>query len=513
MNAILIALSLTACSDNNLDDLGDASSTPPGEVEPGTLRIDVHPAADALDLLAQSFVMAPETYEDQQIRHQLSAAVAISGTLLAESMQGLGVAASSLGPLDAVVLASRSGLIQGGGSKTDAEGSFSFLLPGRQPYSISIVPQDPTLSPLLLLASEAVEDGLVLDQTLSSGAPVYGRVTDAAGLELGNVSLRVSRADVELQSATFTTSSNGWFVARVEPGYDYWIETVGDALAEGGPIPSVKVPFFVDDLTGAEVNLDLGNRTAVEIRGRVLHPQGEKRFEFGPHVRATSGPLATGTLVVEIDAQSDGRFELPLLPGDWTLEVWPSSDLLEYTPWVHSATVKSSLDIGDIKFLSPTELSGTLTDASGNPATGVTVTALEVGYGEYSFSATTDRDGVYAMRVPRTEVRLQAVPPTPAAGAYFHQVLDLRQADLTLDHPLTLVPGSEVRGVAMLDDAPVPFAMIEVYDHAEGWLLARSMTDATGAYNVRVDLPSGSLLEDADTAGDTGSDTGLDTGS
>lgn len=518
MNALLLSALLAGCTGSFENTFKD--SAPEDEpIPPGTLRIDMRPASDALELLPQSFLLAPGTYEGVEVAHELSASSTIFGIFNAESMQGLGAAAASAsGPLDAVIRAGRTGLLQGGAANTDAEGSVSFTVPGNQAYSVEIIPNDPARSPMIVLANSAVDGDLDLTQTVEAGAPVYGRVTDAAGTRLADTTLRLRRTDLDVASATFTTDKNGWFIARVEPGYEYALATVGDGDAVGGPIASVEQVFTVEGADGAEVNLDVGERDSFVLSARAVDAGGDPIPN--PHVRATSTSLETGSLVLEFEAQSDGKITLELLPGTWTIEVWPSTEQAELTPWVATFTVTVSDDvddgddIGDITLNPPTRMSGTVTRPNGAGAEGVSVTAREVGFGGYSFSATTDSEGNYSLDVPRTPLMVQAIPAIAASGAYSNEALDLTSAASTEGFDIPLVTGLLLTGVATLNGEPVPFALVEIYDHAEEVLLARTLTDADGAYTVRIDLPESEadLEGSEDTGEDTGADTGGDTG-
>ncbi|MSQ00681.1 MAG: hypothetical protein EXR71_02180 [Myxococcales bacterium] len=497
-----VAILLGACSsDGSLKSLTDA--TPEDAIAPGTLRVDVRPGADELALLPQSFLLKPGTYEDVVVDHELHGTVVVSGTLTAEIMQGFAVASSDQRPLDGLVRASRAGLLQGGAAETDAEGAFSFSLPGSQPYALEIIPNDATTSPLVYVSSQPVDQGLQLAETvIGMGAPVYGRVTDADGNRVPRAALHIRRADVDARSATFTTDEQGWYVARVEPGYSYVIETEGGNGGDALPYPVVAAEFLVEDKQGAAVNLDVGVRSAVTVQGRFTDPEGNDLHS--PRVRATSSALATGSLVVEKAGDSDGRVILDLLPGTWTLEVWPVIEEAGLTPWVlRDYAIDAPEDLGRQALAAAVVLSGTIFDANGDALPGATVTATELGAGGYNYSTTSGADGGYELTVPRTALRLQAVPSSSDSGAYAHTAVDLSDAGSDAEADLDLMPGTVLSGVALLDGAPVPFALVDVYDHAQGLLLGTTVTDADGAYKVRVDVRDVETADEGDD-GDTG---------
>lgn len=523
MSALLV--SLLACGNFSPDNsLAGDMPMDSDDIPPGTLKIDIRPAASESGLLPQSFILAPGSYEDVELGHTMSPTATIRGTLLATTVQGWSSAAASATlPLQAVVRATHGNLLQGGVATTDETGSLDLPVPANQMYALEILPASATESPFVylvdqnVLADNSAGVGLDLSTTLSAGAPVYGRVTDSASENVALASLHLCRADVPVCSATFTTDKNGWFVARVDPGYDYVLVTEGEVRAEKDvslAIPEIAVPFTVEagDVSGVEVDVNVGDRTTQRVSMRVQTDDGSPaRY---PHVRATSESLATGALVVEREGQDDGQVVLDLPAGTWTLEVWPNDaddpDVVaraDATPWVvEGLRIGADVDLPKVTLQAPTVLSGVVHVPSGKRAAGVTVTAVEAGFGEFTFSTVTDDDGKWSMSVPRTDVRLTAVPLTSADGAYTHASLSLADAGETTEVELDLVEGTPVTGVVTSQDGPVAFALVELYDYAADVLLARALTDADGAYSVRVDLPESD-------PGDTGADTGTqDTG-
>ncbi len=497
---------LVACgAENDLE--ADRRATAEDGIAPGTLRVDTRPSADDLALLPQSFLLSPGWYEGVDVFHELHGTVVVSGTLTAEIMQGFAVA-SGVRPLDGLVRARRDGLLQGGAAQTGADGAFSFSLPGSQPYALELIPADPTMSPLAYFGELLIDQGLQLNSVIAMGAPVYGRVTDAEGNRLAKARLHIRRADVDARSSTFTTDDQGWYLARVEPGYSYVIETEGGTDADARPYPVVAAEFTVENGEGAEVNLDVGVRSVVVTLDADFTDADGAELRT-PQVRATSSALETGSLVVEKTGDSDGHVVLNMLPGTWTIEVWPAIGQAGLTPWVlRDYVVEADEYLGRLALSSPTTLAGTIFDANGSPLAGTTVTATELGAGGYNYSTTSDSKGAYELAVPRTTLRLQAVPSSPDAGAYAHTAVDLTDAGAHETADLDLLPGTVLSGVASLDGDPVPFALIDVYDHVQGLLLGTTVTDGDGAYTVRVDVRDVEAATDADDA-DTGEeDTG-----
>jgi hypothetical protein len=326
--------------------------------------------------------------------------------------------------------------------------------------------------------------------------------------------LHIRRTDVDVQSATFLTDDQGWFVARVAPGYSYAVETEGVVRSDAA-IPSVSAEFTLEagDTDGVEVNLDVGDRVTRTVKLDVLDPEGEGLLH--PHVRAVSQSIPVGSLTTEVGGQTDGQVTINLVPGTWTVEVWPSDDAddnkpedhTNLTPWTETLVVPGGVDAdynaGSITLDAPTRLSGTVLGAGGAPAAGATLSVTEVGFGGFTFTAVTDAEGRYSVSVPRMPLELAVLPSAAEDGAFFHASIDLSDAAADTTQDVTLVAGTELKGEAQSAGQPVPFALVEVYDYAREVLLARTITDESGSYSVRIDLPE---TDDGQGGGDA--DTG-----
>ena len=499
MLAMLLLLGNTGCGAGT--DFGfDGAEVPEGDaIAPGTLRVDLQPSGEDLTLLPQSFPLAPGTYGDGLVNtHTVEAGASISGILTATTMRGWGSAPSAEGPLDAVIRAERTGLVQGGAGQTDETGFVSFLVPSNQPYSVQIAPRDATASPMVLLANEIVDpaSGLDLTRVIDAGAPVYGRVVDSEGVALAGVPLHMLRTDLDVRSGTFTTDTNGWFVARAQPGYSYALETEGFSDPQDGAIPTLSLPFVVEDANGAEVEVNVGDRTTVPFTADVVDADGKAVSQ--PHVRATSESLTTGSLVVEDSGTGSGVIQLNLLPGTWTIEVWPDGAGETSTPWsasglvIGEGTPRRTIELGSAR-----KLKGTITTATGDAAAGVSVTVEQLGFGGSTYSTVTGDDGSYSLSVPRSPSLLLAFPPAAESGAYTHQYLDLAGDDADASGDLELVEGTTLQGLAVTaDGTPVPNAVVNVYDYARELLLARAITGSDGSYTVRVDVPAAEEITD-----------------
>ena len=501
-------LLFAACADFKLGGNTDARAALEN-VEPGTLRLDVSPADDALGLLPQSFILAPDDYRAaKQIEHALSATVIVEGQLSAEVLQGWVAASSSSGPLSALVSAERPGLSQGGAVTTDEEGRFRLALPGAQPYNITVKPVDSTQTPLVVYENLGVGTGLTIEDVISGGAPRYGRVTADGDAPAGGVALHLVRTDTGSRSATFYSDINGWYLARVEAGQAYELVVEGTTEPKEGPIPTQNLPVTVEDAEGAQFDVGVGARVAVSVNliaERDAERDADRRVP-NPRARATSESLDLGSLVVEFEGQDNGVLTLTLTPGTWTVEILPGDSPSEavpaLSPYVYEGLeVKKDRNLGTVTLKDPVRLTGVVRDATDDhaPAAGVAVTAIATGYGGYASTTLTDSDGRYALEVPRTTLRIEATPAQPDMGAYTFDWTDTSDGSVSLD--IDLPSGTSLSGILLSDGTPVPYAEVLVYDHAEGLLVARTLTGADGTYSVRVDVDADG---GTDTAGDTG---------
>lgn len=501
-----LLLMTLGCADFNLD--GAKFGGPlEGEVEPGTLRLDISPSDDALGLLPQSLILAPSDYLDVEapLANELSSTVWVEGVLTAEVLQGWTASSSASGPLAATVSAERPSLRQGGAVATDEEGTFSLALPGSQPYTLTITPAEATATPLLAFANRNVGEGVRIDEDVAPGAPLYGRVTDDNGARVGGVAMHLVRLDTGGRTSTFESDASGWYVARVEPGFAYELVVEGSTEAVGGPIPTLTLPIEVEDEEGAQLDVGVGSRRSFSVELTAADADGNRLSH--PRARATSEALPLGSLQVEFEGQGDGLLNLSLPEGTWTIEVIPSDSPSDSEPTlspfvVSGLAVTEDQKLGVVTLAAPALLQGVVRDATEEHAVaaGVAVSAVSEGFGGYTFTTITDEDGRYELSVPRTDLRVEATPGRASLGAYTREWVDVSADRETLDFDLPA--GTALSGILTAEGQVVPYAQVLVYDHVAGLLLARTLSDADGHYSVNVELPE--TDDESDTAGDTG---------
>jgi hypothetical protein len=139
---------------------------------------------------------------------------------------------------------------------------------------------------------------------------------------------------------------------------------------------------------------------------------------------------------------------------------------------------------------------------------GVTVTATQTAFGGYSYTGVTAGDGSYNLKIPSGNYLLNFTPPDPSSWA-----ITSAEQSTGSTQTFSLAAGSEVQGQLLGSGDILPFAVVEIHSAADGRLLARSLSDASGNFFVRIDLADEEQdtgAEDADSgdSGDTGADSG-----
>jgi hypothetical protein len=483
----LVFLALAACSNDAGMAERDADTGWQGDsadIAVGGLRIDVSPPAGVGEpaLLPQSHL---EPGPSEGLRLDLFRTVVWSGTLTAEVVRGWSGAAevpTTEEPLAATLNASVSETRLGGSVQSDDAGAFVLELPAYDDlYDLTIVPIDADLAPFHW-EQRLFDDDRTDDLELSPGMPVYGRVTDATGVGIPRVAMRVVRTDValgEVASAYFETDETGWYVARVEEAGSYAVEVLGGETGGAGSrvVPTLREEVLVDDPSdGASVDVELGVLEDAVADGSVFDAAGDE--VDGVKLRFTSETLdgANGSLVVETETD-DGRWIADLLPGRWTVEAIPPYDMLASPVSTTVEISAGSNAIEDLFLEPPSQITGTI-DA---PA-GTTIQAKQR-FGDHNvYPGTVDQQGNFLMDLPAGDYLVTFEPPSGSlAGAItYAQIATGEEVSLTLE------PGEPLSGVVAFDDVGVAYAVLRVYDRDTGVLVGRSITDETGGFSLLV---------------------------
>lgn len=496
---VIVALVLSACSSG-----AEMATREDAEVAPGTLRLDVYPPTADLSasLLPQSHLVETDAYVDHRI--SLYRSVSWQGTLRAEQAAGWNGAVeipTTDSPIEATVTArargatasAAGGFLLGGSVRSDAEsGGFILDVPAYPDavWDVAFVPTDGAAAPFHVERDVTFAEGLAEDVLLPLGAPVYGRVTDGERNGLSAAPLRLHGRDesAPVEGAPFAADATGWFVARVTQTGVYAVEVQGGPTQAGGPlVPTVSVEVVVEDVeSGAELSVGVGSLRETTVEGEAVGPDG--RPVRGASVTLESVALegGVGTLRRTATANEEGRFFVDVLAGTYDMTVTaPYEDVLSPVS-VASVDAADDVDVGLVRLGDPVRLRGLVFDTAGVPVPGVVVTATQDGYDGFVYSASTDASGAYDVSVPDGAYTVGFTPPdTEVAGA--PTTLSLVAGEETA---VMLEEGAVLSGQVTYGSTGVSYALVEVYDAATGVLVARGLTDASGAYDLRVPAPS-----------------------
>ncbi len=471
------------------------------------LRVDVSPSANS-GLLPQTRIYPPSAFESS-LSFRLAPTVTLEGKLSgAYTRPWSADAPSEVAPLDAVMtLAMDQSLAYGVTiTKAEEEGAFRISVPQANNYSLAVVPARAESAPVLVESLNLLENSQ-LNLELPVGYPIYGLVTDGAGRPLADapLSLRAVGTPVPVTSATFTTDSRGWYLARVA-SFGQWELVTASGSVEGRSyvIPEVSAVATVESEAGAQLNLAVGDIAATGVIGKVVDADGQAIGDAKVHIRSRNLVGSDGSFDTEVNTSSDGTFFLEALAGSYELEVVAPFERLD-SPIVRDLSLEPGIiDLGRLELGPSVTLEGQV--VGDGPVEGVQITATQVGLQGFSYSGTTDADGRYAIAVPGGSYSLLISPATPENWA------SMRSHQTTAERPLTqLVEGELLTGQVSFEDIGQAFSLVELKATPGGGLLARTLTDDEGNFQFRVVLPEAGE-EDSGDSGDTGSDTGADTG-
>jgi Protein of unknown function (DUF1416) len=507
---ILLAMLVACGGSDKAWETADTGRMPESPMQ-RDLRMDVSPSAGS-GLLPQTRIYPPSAFESL-LSFQLAPTVTLEGSLSgAYTRPWSADAPSEVAPLDAVMtLAMEQSLSYGVAlTKAEEEGVFRISVPQGNNYTLAVVPARAESAPVLVESLNLLEDS-ELNLELPVGYPIYGLVTDGAGRPLADapLSLRAVGTPVPVTSATFTTDSRGWYLARVA-SYGEWELVTASGSVEGRSyvIPEVSAVALVESEQGAQLNLAVGDIAATGVIGKVVDADGQAVSDAKVRIRSRSLVGSDGRFDTEVNTSSDGTFFLEALAGSYSLEVVAPYERLD-SPILQDLTLEPGvIDLGRLQMAAPALLEGQV--VGDGPEAGVQVTATQVGLQGFSYSGTTDDNGRYAIPVPAGSYSLLINPATPDQWA------SMRRQQTTEDRPLTqLVEGSLLTGQVLFGEVGQAYSLVELKATPGGGLLARTVTDDNGNFQFRVLLPETGEGDSGDTgsdSGDSGSDSGADSG-
>ena len=504
---LLIAMLVGCAGTDKAWDASDTSMRPESAMQ-RDLRVDVSPSASS-GLLPQTRIYPPEAFENA-LSFRLAPTVTLEGTLSgAYTRPWSADAPSEVAPLDAVMtLAMDQSLAYGVAlTKAEEEGVFRISVPQGNNSPIAVVPVRAESEPVLVDSLNLTVDS-ALNLELPVGYPIYGQITDGAGRPLVDapLSLRAVGTPVPVTSATFTTDSRGWYLARVA-SFGEWELVTASGSVEGRSyvIPEVSAVAMVESEQGAMLNVAVGDIAATGVIGKVVDADGRAVGDAKVRIRSRSLVGSEGRFDTEVNTSTDGTFFLEALAGSYALEVVAPYERLD-SPILQDLNLEPGvIDLGRLELGPSAMLEGQV--VGDGPEAGVQITATQVGLQGFSYSGTTDADGRYAIAVPGGSYSLMINPATAEEWA------STRSRQTTDERPLTqLEEGDLLTGQVLFNEVGQAFSLVELKATPGGGLLARTVTDDQGNFQFRVVLPESGEDDSGDTGSDTDSDTGGDTG-
>lgn len=449
---------------------------------PRALRLDVYPPGN-LSLLPQSFTILPAEIEDVYLA--LSPTVEVTGTVFGEvpSPVDITIPSEESAPVEARLTFEIPNTVMRGVTTTTPDGRYSIQLPGGIGYRAVAVAVEPYELPLY------IEDDLILttettvDIELQLGVPVSGSVVQEDGTSLpSDAQIRLVDAITGEAGPVAPVTESGEYLVRALPG-DYTLLLGG---SPGGTIPDIPFDITVqeDDLSLRQ-DLEPGLLSVSNVSGSIVDEDGRSVDDCEIRFTAVSLldlPADAGAVVVT-DSDRNGLFSRSLARGTWLMEVIPT--------YTREATLSPTTLT--IEVLGPQDDLGPVTVppfanldarvlAGGSAARNIVLTAIEQGFNQYTYTATSDANGWVTLRVPN--VPLDLTLQSPDADQPITRVESILPNDVSridLDDEGSLVSG------ILLDPngSPLSFALVEIRDH-EGVLLGTTLSDGGGEFRVTV---------------------------
>jgi len=495
MTRIFLALCLLpACSELNLDmaselRTGDAASqdTGGGADESALIVVDILPSGDAHGALPQSFIIDGESRTGLDL--ELAPTIDISGTILGFSatpmLPTVGVPGDSNMPIAAQVSITQENSIAGQLSHTDEDGQYSLRLPAGTAYQGSVVPEDPVLLPFFTLPDETFTESTTLDVDLPYGVAVHGTVQQSDGSALPATATVVLIDPVTgVMGARAAVGDRGEYMLRALPG-TLELTLLADST---GYIPSVR--RTVEILEGDSIiqqDLDVGILEPTLVQGTLTSPSGVTLSGGLVRFKAIELESAHGSLTIVTKSITNGAFLTQLLPGRWSVEFIPPYDAdSDLSPLGMELEVsEDEVHLGTIKLPGRVSIFSQVLDADLIPQAGVIVTAREMGFDGYTYSATSSANGELRLAVPPVPLTISMMPPDSESAITWFDLISPDSAS----PEFMLERGQILEGYVRLAGDPVSHSLVEIRDglnHA----LGTTLTDEDGHFAVRLQMGS-----------------------
>lgn len=358
---------------------------------------------------------------------------------------------------------------------TETDGAFAVdVIEGA--YTVTLVPDDP-MAPMGSFALDVVE-GLVLDQHVQAGLPLYGQVT-LAGSPLAGAQVHVETPE-GVQGPVATTDADGWYQLNVQPGT--WVLRT-DGSGDGFD-PVLTAPPVAVSTQAVRRDFAYPPRVLHDLAVRVLGPNGQAASGLDFRLRASTLDAFADGAAAEIlgNADSRGNIVSRAATGTWVLDLLPGRD----DPWtavrVGPFEIGADVTLPDVTLEPLTLLEGTVIDAVGNGVGGVQVACTEVGFRNRTWSTFTTELGRFELDTTQGSQSCAATPPPGRPDLALTRATTTPSDDRFV---LPLATGTPVEGIVTTEGEPEPFALVEIQD-LSGRVWASALTDDRGEFAMRL---------------------------
>ena len=489
MKKILLPLILTACSSGEyMMGAEDMASTFAEETVLPSLRINVYPVSESENLLPQSFTIDPMIDDVTELRFDLADTVELSGfihgTTIYPHSDGVSVP-STRAAIEAQIQLSRPNSIHGNIVNTDEDGWFTMSVPANDQYLFSITPIQPTDLPFQINENFFLRESQDLEVELDMGLPIFGSISGLEGL-YNQASVQLIDRETGVIGPKNPITSSGSFMLRAPANRDSLIMRL-----EGTPnsaIPTVELPFYIDNQDGVELNLDLGSITPVTIEGNLQTSLGIP-FSERASIIFTSKELVstTGELSVETSNDGNGFFSAKLLPGSWKADFIPpyddASNAAPITIEFEIEESSTSYVLPDVFLADDVRVFTRILDSMGQPAPNVLVSFQETYFHKDVYTGFTDSDGRLDIRVPSDDLIVTLTPTNNVEGITQVSVSQLTEGD---ELEWTLEKGSTISGSIYHRNMPIGHALIELWENDT--LLTSQFLNEAGAFEIKLQV-------------------------
>jgi hypothetical protein len=480
----LVALMLAGCSmRDDAEDAVELGEITPDETADFVYEINVYPQRDAADtsaLLPQSFFELAGEATDLTLTMRSPAQLSgqISGYLV--TPRGPTLPGQAVDVEAEVDLVQESG-IQSRFTASSASGDYAVSAVPGSVYDLVIRPNDASLP--FLHQQLTLEDDVVIDVALDEGVALWGTIADSSGQPIVGSEVAAQNA-AGVRGAPTITNESGNYLLRVQPG-SYSLVVLG---RDTGRDPVLVSTSQSSGDAGQRVDIQYNSLSLVTVGGRVV---AGGRALANARVRFTSESLVgyegrAAELSVDAVTSGAGNMDTRVIPGIYTVEVFPPSDTSASYVVLESVEISANTDLGTVVSRPFQTFARRVFDPSGEPAANASIRCTELQGDGRSFTTNADVEGAYILSLPLSEVACLITPQGGTSRMAASRIeLDLAEEDLPR---VTLNVGATVSGVVDADGTPTPFALVEVRD-SKGSLWGTALTDTQGQFSLQVAWP------------------------